>query len=461
MIVMKFGGTSLASAERYARAVDLAKARGAAGVLVVVSATAGTTNTLIAAAETASRSDSLEAKALLSDLERKHREILLALGAEDAPEAEFESTFSRLQSLLQSVILQRELTARSLDVIVGYGERLSALLFTAAARAKGVDVAFVDAASVVTTDARFGAARPDAAATETNAREKLLPVLEERIVVTQGFVGSTPAGEPTTLGRGGSDYTASLLGAALSAEEIQIWTDVPGMLTADHRIVPEGLAIRELSFREAAELAYFGAKVLHPATIEPALARNIPVRILESSRPQERGTWITASPRKTGPPVKSIASKRGITVVHVRSLRMLMAHGFLNAIFEVFDRFEIAIDLVTTSEVSVSLTLDDDRRLAEAVAALSAFGEVRVASERAIVCLVGEGLSESPGVAARALGALGNIRVEMLSQGASEINLSLVVAAANAEEAVRRLHHEFFADVVDDLFEPARMGEVS
>jgi aspartate kinase len=358
--------------------------------------------------------------------------------------------------LLRGVALLQELTPRALDVVAGAGERLSQALFAVAAREAGLECAMIDSRDVIVTDDQFGRARPDTAAIAARAAERVAPHLGPgRTVVMQGFVGATPEGVPTTLGRGGSDYSASLLGAALGAEEIQIWTDVDGMLTADSRVVPDCLKIRELSFAEAAELAYFGARVLHPSTIEPAMSHHIPVRILNSRHPERSGTTIRHDSSRAGVPVKSIASKRGITVVQVRSLRMLMAHGFLRGIFEVFDRHQVAVDLVATSEVSVSLTLDDASRLDGVIRELREFSEVVVERDAAIVCVVGEGLRSTPGVAARIFGALGGVNVHLISQGASEINLSFVVAAADAQEAVRRLHAAFFTEAPPgEIFEP-------
>jgi aspartate kinase len=363
-----------------------------------------------------------------------------------------------IHDYIRGVVLLRELTPRIQDTIVGYGEKLSSLLFTARAQREGLDAVLVDAREFMVTDDHFTEARPNQPLLEKKAKSKLGTILaDEQIPVTQGFVGQTEDGTPTTLGRGGSDYTAALLGAALDAEEIQVWTDVDGMLTADSRIVGEGMKVRELSFAEAAELAYFGAKVLHPATIEPAMSRDIPVRILNSRYPNSSGTRITASKARSKGPVaavKSIAAKKGITTIHVQSLRMLMAHGFLRSMFEVFDRHEVSVDLVSTSEVSVSLTVDRQDQLRVVVEELSQFSKVAVKPDCAIICLVGEGIQSTPGIAARVFKALGDINVSMISQGSSEINLSVVVHEDQADEAVRRLHREFFSDVqLPDLFE--------
>jgi aspartate kinase len=265
--------------------------------------------------------------------------------------------------------------------------------------------------------------------------------------VTQGFVGATPDGRPTTLGRGGSDYTAALLGAALDAEEVEIWTDVDGLMTADPRLVPTARTLPEATYDEAAELAYFGAKVLHPATVLPLVERGIPIRIKNSLRPDSPGTIITAGVRGKGGEgggVRSIASKNGVTTLTLRAPRMLGAHGFLRAMFEIIDRHGTAVDVVTTSEVSVSLSLEQPSVSPALLADLERLGEVTAYADRAIVCVVGEGLRETPGVAARIFRAVGSTNIEMISQGASKINVTFIVDARDAPEAVRRLHAEFF-----------------
>ncbi|MBI4418617.1 MAG: aspartate kinase, partial [Ignavibacteriales bacterium] len=257
-------------------------------------------------------------------------------------------------------------------------------------------------------------------------------------------IGSTRKGVTTTLGRGGSDFSASIVGAALDAEEIQIWTDVDGILTADPRICPDARQLDVISFREASELAYFGARVLHPSTILPAVEKNIPVRVLNSRRPDSPGTLIIADPPKANVPVKSIASKKGITVVNIQSTRMLMAHGFLERIFSVFNRYQTPVDLVTTSEVAVSVTIDNTDHLEDIVKALSEVGDVGVYEHKSILCIVGEQMHSTAGIADRVFHALRDINVVMISQGASEINMSLVLDEKDIVEAVKRLHAEFF-----------------
>jgi aspartate kinase len=298
----------------------------------------------------------------------------------------------------------------------------------------------VDARTVLRTDQVFGEAAPQPAAIESLAGEHLKPLLGTgRVVVTQGYIGATEDGLTTTLGRGGSDYSAALFGAALGAEEVQIWTDVEGVLTCDPRIVPEALPISELSFAEAAELAAFGAKVLHPATIQPAVEAHIPVTVRHTQKPEGRFTTISAEAH-TGRPITALASRGPVTVLTVGSTRMLAQSGFLARLFEVFGRRGVSVDLVTTAEVSVSLTVEADVPLKALIEDLSAFAKVEIHEGRAIIAAVGERLKFTPGIGSQLLTALGDINVEMISMGGNEINLSLVVKQESTAEALRRLH---------------------
>jgi aspartate kinase len=303
----------------------------------------------------------------------------------------------------------------------------------------------IDPRHCVVTDDEYTCAAPLMNETFAKTRHSLIPLLEQSIVpVVGGFVGATREGATTTLGRGGSDYTAAIFGAALRSEEIQIWTDVTGVLTADPRVVPDAQTIDRLSYSEAAELAYFGAKVLHPKTIQPAIEDRIPVRICNSREPDERGTLV-GPPAETSPrTIKAIAHKTGATTVQITSARMLGAYGFLRALFEVFERHRTVVDVVTTSEVSVSLSLDDDSALPAIVEELEQLGTVRVEKERAIICVVGEGLRGTPGIAARVFSTISDINVTLISQGASSINFTFAIEEARVEEAVRRLHEAFF-----------------
>jgi len=340
-----------------------------------------------------------------------------------------------------------ELTARSLDAISGMGERLSCEIVAAALVSRGVDAQAVDGRSVVITDESFGRAIPLAEETGARVREVLLPLVESRTVpVVGGFIGATRRRVSTTLGRGGSDWSAALIGAHLPAEEIQIWTDVDGIMTVDPRVVAGARVLPEVSFEEAAELAYFGAKVLHPATIRPAVEKGIPVRILNSFNPTAPGTVVRRPAGEEAPAgePRAVAFKKGITVILISQPRMLMAHGFVARVFEVFNRHRTPVDLIATSEVSISLTVDDPASVPAVREDLAPLGEVDVLDGMAIVSIVGRGFVRRAGLAARIFQALRDVNVVMISFGASDVNLSLVVVESDAERAVKLLHAEFF-----------------
>ena len=456
MIVMKFGGTSVESATAIERVGSIVRARMDRKPIVVVSAMGKTTNKLLAIANTAINGHRADYLAQIHDLRDFHsREARLVVPLSERAELDrtLDEHFQELTELAKGLAVLGELTPRSIDAISSYGERLSSYIVTLAFRHFGMPAEHVDSRRVIITDRRHTQAAPVYA--ETYGRlAKTLPGLAERnVVVMGGFIGSTEDGVTTTLGRGGSDFTASIVGAGIGAEEIQIWTDVDGMLTADPTILPGGHRVRIISFAEAAELAYFGAKVLHPATVIPAVEKNIPVLILNSRRPAVEGTRIVAEAVPCRNTVKSIACKRKITLVNVHSTRMLMAHGFLKRIFDVFERLETPVDMVATSEVSVSLTIDNPRRLAEICTALREFSEVSIEENQAIVCLVGDNIRYTPGVAARVFQALESVNVRMISQGASLLNLSFVVAEADLKRAVEALHAEFFAQLDPAVFE--------
>jgi aspartate kinase len=327
---------------------------------------------------------------------------------------------------------------------------LIALVFSNA----GMKAAHVDARCVVLTDARHKAATPLYPQTYARARDRILPLISQgKVPVLGGFIAATERGVTTTLGRGGSDFSAAIIGAGIGAEEIQIWTDVDGVMTCDPKLVPEARRVKTISFAEAAELAYFGAKVLHPSTLVPAIEKNIPVVVLNSRRPEIAGTRIVAEAVPCSNVIKAISCKRGIYIVNMRSTRMLMAHGFLHRIFEIFSRAETAVDMLASSEVSVSLTIDDPARLTEICQELRDFSEVSVEKDQAIVCIVGDNLRDTPGVAARTFGALQGINIRMISQGASLLNLGFVVAARDAEKTVKLLHQEFFRSADPTVFD--------
>ncbi len=449
MIVCKFGGTSVASADAIARTVSIIAARRDRHPVVVVSALGGTTNALLGIAHGAAGGDLDSALDGVRSLRDRHRDtastLLQGYASHDEVQHAIAVAFDELAQLADALYTLGFVTPRSLDAIAAIGERLSSQIVAAACAAQGLQAHWVDAERVITTDDRFTRAEPRLAEIEHNVQQFIAPLVAQGgIPVLGGFVGSTDSGMTTTLGRGGSDFSAALLGAALRAESIEIWTDVDGMLTADPRIVPSAQLIDRIRFDEASELAAFGAKVLHPSTIAPAVQAGIPVFVFNSMRPQGSGTMIAAdAPRHA---VRAIAGKRRTTLVRLRSAQMLLAHGFLRSVFDVFARHRTSVDVVTTSEVSISVTLDDTERLDLVTEELAAFGEVTVQRECGVVAIVGAGIADSARPLAIALTALGDCRVHMSSLSATGINLTLVVDDAEVVPAMKRLHAAFFED---------------
>jgi aspartate kinase len=442
---MKFGGTSVADAGRLRGVAKLARERSDEGVLLVLSAFSGVTDGLFMAGRAAVSGDEKEALALLEKMLGRHRSTaseLLSVSANaipDSVEAALAAAESDLSAVLKGAALLRAMPDRSMDILAGRGELLSTAIL-----ASYMGAPWIDARTVMRTDSRFGCAKPQTDEIRALAREKILPLIGPgKIAVTQGYIGGDASGASTTLGRGGSDYSASLFGAALGATEIQIWTDVEGVLTCDPRIVKAARPVETLGYDEAAELAAFGAKVLHPSTILPAVELGIPVTVRNSMLPEGRFTTISRQ-SASGQGVTALASRAPVTVITVRTPRMLGGSGFLASIFEAFGRRGVSVDLVSTSEVSVSATVDGAAAVDELAADLSEFGEVRVERDRAVVALVGERLLKTPGVPGKALAALEDINVEMISLGSNEINLSLVIERGQAAEAQRRLHAAFF-----------------
>jgi aspartate kinase len=458
MIVMKFGGTSVQNAAAITRAGEIVSERLHRWPVVVVSAMARVTEALLRIAQAAKGRQIDEAAAGINALRERHlataRE-LLGQSSESALEVERELQvqFAELENLARSVGTLGELTGRSQDAMVSFGERLSSVIVAEAFRDRGIPAELTDSRRFIITDESFSRAAPIMEETSRRTFDALDPIIKAgRVPVVQGFIGSTAEGVTTTIGRGGSDYSAALIGAALGAETIEIWTDVDGLMTSDPRVVSGARRIRVISFAEASELSYFGAKVLHPSTVLPAVERGIPVHIYNTHNPGCEGTSIVETPLPSRNLIKSIAFKRGVTIVNVTSTRMLLAYGFLRTIFEVFDRHQTSVDVVTTSEVSVSMTLDNTDRLEAIKADLSGIGGVTVERNKAIVCVVGDNLKFTPGVAARLFGAIENTNVNMISQGASEINLTFVIDDGDVDRVVCRLHDEFFAEADPEVF---------
>jgi aspartate kinase len=455
MIVMKFGGTSVESADAMRNVAMIVRRELSRKPLVVVSACAGITNALVNVASAATDRKTSKALGLVRSIRSRHLEIVAGLfprrqnRAIERVRETLKIYAEELSTLVKGVAVLGELTPRSMDAFLAYGERMSSLILHQWFVTRGIRSALVDARSFMITDEQFTKAQPDPRRVARLLRNEVLPRLRKHdLVLTQGFIGATPAGVTTTVGRGGSDFSASFIGALLGAREIQIWTDVDGILTADPTLVKGARNIRALSFREAAELAYFGARVLHPETILPAVKRSIPVCVLNSKRPHWGGTVITAdAPKNGGGVVKSIAYKEGITLLNIISTRMFLAHGFLENVFDVFHKYHTVVHTVATSEVSISVTIDNVHHVKEIVKELRTFATVGVARKKAIICVVGEKLKKTPGVAARVMAAIGNVELNMISQGASEINISVVVDESAIDTTVRRLHREFFPDM--------------
>jgi aspartate kinase len=362
--------------------------------------------------------------------------------------------FDALDDLLRGIAAVGELTDRTSDLVVSFGERLSSRIVSAAFDQRGLNGTHVDARTCIITDSNYGRAAPQEPAIEAKLTEHLLPLIEAgKTPVMGGFIGSNMEGITTTLGRGGSDYTAALVGGGLHAGAIEIWTDVNGIMTTDPRICPGALRVKTISFEEAAELAYFGAKVLHPATILPAVQKSIPVWVLNSRNAENEGTKITAVAPPCKSPFKSIAAKKKLTIIDIVASRMLMTHGYLKAVFDVFDKYKCVIDMVSTSEVSISLSVDSNERLPEICEELSKIADVKMEGSKALICMVGEDIRGHNGIAGQVFTAISHVNVRMISQGASEINMSFMIDEEDVEEAIRSLHQHFFTDPDETVFD--------
>jgi aspartate kinase len=452
MVVQKFGGTSVADPAAIRRLIEIvrtARGRDGRGPAVVVSAMSGVTDLLLGIASAAgSGGGTADALARIEQLRERHLAAVRELAAandHDALTTEINATLNQLAAVAQALTVLREVSPRTLDVIAAMGELLSSRIVAAALNAAGIASEWVDARRAIVTSADHMRATPLTVETARALRATVVAALDaKRVPVLGGFVGATVDGHTTTLGRGGSDYSGALVGAGIGAREIQIWTDVDGMLTADPRVIKQPRLVPKLSFAEAAELAYFGAKVLHPSTILPAVERNIPVRILNSMRPDGSGTLITAEPSLDGTPLTGLASKGNVIVVDITSTRMLMAYGFLRRVFEVFERFSTAVDVVTTSEVSVSVTVDDPKAIPAITEALSEFAEVSIERDMALLCAVGDRLRDEPKIAAQVVSVLEEVPLKMISQAASRRNITVVLRQNDLAHAMERLHEEFF-----------------
>jgi aspartate kinase len=445
IVVAKFGGTSVADFDAMNRSVDVVLSDSQARV-VVLSASAGVTNLLVALAEGL---EATERFVKLDAIRKIQFDILERLRQPNVIREEIDRLLENITTLAEAASLA---TSPALtDELVSHGELMSTLLFVEILRERGVDAQWFDVRKVMRTSDRFGRAEPDVAALAELVQQQLVPRLAESPIVTQGFIGSESKGRTTTLGRGGSDYTAALLGEALQADRVDIWTDVPGIYTTDPRIVPAAKRIDKISFEEAAEMATFGAKVLHPSTLLPAVRHDIPVFVGSSKEPKAGGTLVCN--KTDAPPLfRALALRRSQTLLTLHSLNMLHSRGFLAEVFSILARHSISVDLITTSEVSVALTLDTtgststgDTLLTSALLTeLSSLCRVEVEEDQALIALIGNELCRSVGVGKEVFGALEPFNIRMICYGASSHNLCFLVPGSEANRAVEMLHSNLF-----------------
>ena len=445
---MKFGGTSVENAAAFRRVAEIVTTRIEQKPVVVVSAMAKMTDALLAAFETARDGDAVAAFNSLEPHLQRHVAVADELLSDEQKSIfvkELTQSREELAELLERTA-RRSLPVQLLkDVVVSYGEQLSSFLLALVCQSAGINARHKDARRLIVTDDEHGAASPLFDETNSLVQIELQTIIAAgEVPIMGGFIAAARNGETTTLGRGGSDFSAAIVGAALRAAEIQIWTDVTGVLTCDPRIVPEARTLPVLSYEEAAELSYFGAKVLHPKTILPAVKDRIPVRVCNSREPDAAGTMVLPDADKTLNPVKSIAYKKNITILRVTSARMLGSYGFMSALFQIFERHRTVIDVIATSEVSVSLTLDNTNALDAIINELKRLGEVEVESDNAVVCVVGEGLGNAPGIAAKIFQTIADINVSLVSHGASSVNFTFVIKQDKVSDAIKKLHRAFF-----------------
>ena len=433
---MKFGGTSVASAERMKQIAFIVSSK--PDVFIVLSATSGTTDKLIKIHQAAVENNEAVWKALLQEVYEKHLlicdELLTGLCHEQAL-----NWIQASIELIKKIVYEQEPNAEK--TIIAQGEILSTSIFYNYLCHLDKSVSFLSALDFMRIDEN---AEPDMKLTKTYLALEMNKVKKSNYYITQGFICRNILGEVDNLKRGGSDYSASIIGSILHAEEIQIWTDVDGMCETDPRIIANAKVIPAVSFDEAAELAYFGAKILHPSTILPAREACIPVRLLNTLNPASHGTIITLEVKGTG--IKAMAAKDNITAIKVKSGRMLMAYGFLRSVFEVFERYKTPIDMITTSEVSVSLTIDNTSYLNEIINELSNFGQVEIDTSQSIISLVGDSISDIDGISAQVLNSITNIPIRMVSIGGSKNNITILISSLYKQKCINQLYDALFAN---------------
>ncbi|MBI5414642.1 lysine-sensitive aspartokinase 3 [Candidatus Peregrinibacteria bacterium] len=433
-IVAKFGGTSMGTAKSISAVADILQ-KIHAEKIAVVSASSGTTDVLIELGNAALQHGTFLEK--FREIRDRHEKIVGDLGVS----VNFEAMFTEMQKLLQGIHMLGELSLSSKDKLLSFGERMSSIILSALLEKRGILSKPIDSFDIIFTDDNFGEANVDFLKTNSTIEAVINPILSEEILpVVTGFLGQSRSGQRSTLGRGGSDYSGAILAAAMNADELQIWTDVDGIFNADPRNIPKAHPLQSLSFEEAGELAYFGAKVLHPKTIIPAIQKNIPVRILNTFHPEAAGTIIT---HKKIDSIKSVTYKKGISIITICSAGMLNAHGFLAKIFEVFAEYEVIVDVVATSEVSVSLTVDSSLP-DDILKDLAKFSSVDILPNMAIVCLVGNGIGTGKGILSRLFSVVSDHVIRMVSQGASQRNVTFLVNESEASEVAKKVFSAFF-----------------
>ena len=454
MIVMKFGGTSVANFEAITRTIFIVGGKLDQKPVVVVSALSKVTDLLYKISDAAASKNEAETKDLLAQLRKRHVDLAAELLAQsvlkDEAVAKVNSICDALDAIAMAVCSLGELSDRNKAIIISNGEYLSSTIIAHAMNAKGIRTKWVDAREMMVTNQSYLKGEPDMNA----IAEKVPGVVAQAYegmdaIITQGFVGVTPDGEPTVLGRGGSDYSASLIGMAIDAERIEIWTDVDGVRTADPRKVQNTKYLEKISFEEAAEMAHFGAKVLHPLTIEPAVKKNIPIYVLNSMNPSGKGTAILRN-ELIEDGVKSVSFKESIKVINIFSTRMINTSGFLRRVFEIFSESKVSVDLISTSEANISVTVDASQNIDPVVKELSEFADVIVDDDKAQVSVIGKNIVRLNGMLKKTFTPLKKCNVYMISQGASFVNISFVVDREELAEVVQDLHDHLF-DQAEEL----------
>lgn len=451
MIVMKFGGTSVANHEAITRAIEIVRGKLSERPVVVVSALSKVTDLLYKISDTAATRNREETKELLRQLRTRHIELAESLLADNAGLCsqaceKVNGICDNLESFTDAVCSLGELSERSKAIIISNGEYLSSTIICHAMNARGISTRFADARQMIITSKDFLKGEP----INDEILKRTPGIISEAFrdadaVITQGFVSAAENGEPTVLGRGGSDYSASLIGMAMDAKRIEIWTDVDGVRTADPRRVQNTKCLEKISFEEAAEMAHFGAKVLHPLTIEPAIKKNIPIYVLNSMNPGGQGTAILQSCFiEDG--VKSVSCKENISVINIFSTKMINVSGFLKKVFEIFSENKVSVDLISTSEANISVTVDASQKIDKVVEQLSEFAEVFVDNDKSQISVIGKNIINLNGMLKKTFAPLRDCKIYMISQGASYVNISFVIDRVALNEVMQEIHKYLFED---------------